>query len=300
MDKQKLEEYIKQGLTIVKICEIESISRHAYHQLMKLHGLVTKFKQQNPDAKMGRPSKVGEKLEHYIGEKHGRLTITGIITKIKKNGKPQYLSECKCSCGKVVHRDRYKMIKSKNPSCGCQKAEIWSMIGTLYGSKNSRNYKVKNWYFLKDGQKVKCRSSYEVIYANYLTDNEIEFEYEPRAFHLSNNRQYTPDFYLKRENLYVELKGMENPRQEPNRAAFIEDGYKLKVMKWEDLRDECKIPYRSYSGFRKSSLKFPGGMEEYYGQFAYKNVVVKKRAYNSFTLGSSDCNSKLQELSTSP
>lgn len=47
---------------------------------------------------------------------------------------------------------------------------------------------------------VLVRSSYEKRTANYLTKNGIEFQYEPLI--LLEGRQYRPDFFLPRYNLF--------------------------------------------------------------------------------------------------
>lgn len=50
------------------------------------------------------------------------------------------------------------------------------------------------------------RSSYEYKYAKYLDKLEIKWQYEPKTFDLGNTT-YTPDFYLLKENKYIEIKG---------------------------------------------------------------------------------------------
>jgi predicted nuclease of restriction endonuclease-like RecB superfamily len=50
------------------------------------------------------------------------------------------------------------------------------------------------------------RSSWEIAYARYLTKRHIKWQYEPKTFNLGE-MTYTPDFYLPRKNLYIEVKG---------------------------------------------------------------------------------------------
>lgn len=59
-----------------------------------------------------------------------------------------------------------------------------------------------------DGPKGKylMRSRWEVAYAEWLDEQNIDWQYEPRWFALGGS-SYTPDFYLPAEDRYVEIKG---------------------------------------------------------------------------------------------
>lgn len=50
------------------------------------------------------------------------------------------------------------------------------------------------------------RSSWEVAFAEYLDDLEVNWVYEPKSFILSCGG-YTPDFYVPKWKTYVEIKG---------------------------------------------------------------------------------------------
>ena len=50
------------------------------------------------------------------------------------------------------------------------------------------------------------RSSYEVLFAKWLDNNNIKWQYESKTFNLGDST-YTPDFYLIEFNLYIEVKG---------------------------------------------------------------------------------------------
>lgn len=64
------------------------------------------------------------------------------------------------------------------------------------------------YYIKKDGSKIWLRSSYEIAYAKYLDSKEIDWIYEPKRFILKTiNRTYLPDFYLPKEDEYIEIKG---------------------------------------------------------------------------------------------
>lgn len=63
-------------------------------------------------------------------------------------------------------------------------------------------------YRLKDTSLVYFRSSWELAYARYLDKNNIEYQYEPKRFKISNGTGcYTPDFYIKGLNQWHEVKG---------------------------------------------------------------------------------------------
>ena len=54
---------------------------------------------------------------------------------------------------------------------------------------------------------IKFRSSWEVITAKTLDENDIEWVYEPKKFQVNEDYTYTPDFFLPLYNLYLEVKG---------------------------------------------------------------------------------------------
>lgn len=53
---------------------------------------------------------------------------------------------------------------------------------------------------------INMRSSWEVEFAQLCDEQKITWEYEPKAFKLSDKKQYTPDFYLPETNKWVEIK----------------------------------------------------------------------------------------------
>ncbi len=59
----------------------------------------------------------------------------------------------------------------------------------------------------RTGIAIFLRSSYEAAFAGYLDAKNIDWEYEPQEFLLSNGRTYTPDFYIREWEMLVEIKG---------------------------------------------------------------------------------------------
>ena len=50
------------------------------------------------------------------------------------------------------------------------------------------------------------RSRLEARWAILFDALELEWVYEPDCFILSNNQKYTPDFYIPKKDLYIEVK----------------------------------------------------------------------------------------------
>ena len=54
---------------------------------------------------------------------------------------------------------------------------------------------------------IRFRSNWELLTAKYFDNNNIKWEYEPKYFILDDDMTYTPDFYLKDLNKWIEVKG---------------------------------------------------------------------------------------------
>lgn len=75
---------------------------------------------------------------------------------------------------------------------------------------------------------VKVRSNYEKQCAEYLYQNNIEFQYEPLM--LLSGKQFRPDFYLPEYNLFVEICGYNHMPYYRDRIALkrqIYDKHKM-------------------------------------------------------------------------
>jgi predicted nuclease of restriction endonuclease-like RecB superfamily len=75
----------------------------------------------------------------------------------------------------------------------------------LCGRKNGMYGKLPKYRKIKY-KGIKMRSSWEVAYAKYLDKQKINWQYEPKTFDLGNET-YTPDFYLPKFKIYIEIKG---------------------------------------------------------------------------------------------
>jgi hypothetical protein len=90
------------------------------------------------------------------------------------------------------------------------KDSIAKQIKTCITNKVYENRKPvhpKRYWFICKDKTIKCmRSSWEVAFAEWLTENNYTWQYESQTFPLSNST-YTPDFYVKEVNTYFEIKG---------------------------------------------------------------------------------------------
>lgn len=83
---------------------------------------------------------------------------------------------------------------------------------------------------------ISVRSGWEANVARWLTWNDIEWQYEPRTFYFPNlkrgARAYLPDFYLPKEDLWIEVKGRLKSSDKTKLKRFLkycpEEGSKLR------------------------------------------------------------------------
>ena len=73
-----------------------------------------------------------------------------------------------------------------------------------------KTYHPKPIRFKKDDIIYCFKSTWELKVANYLSDNNIKWEYESKTFEMIlNNKEitYTPDFFIPETNTIIEVKG---------------------------------------------------------------------------------------------
>lgn len=101
-----------------------------------------------------------EQCLSLIGNKYGRLTVTGVAEpKIRPNGQKVPMMWCKCECGNKVEVCRYELTRHKTVSCGCYRSEL-SHRGTHHQT-GTRLYKL--WIHIRQ----RCRDSKLKCYPNY-------------------------------------------------------------------------------------------------------------------------------------
>lgn len=135
------------------------------------------------------------------------------------------------------HKDRY-FSGSKSPTFGRHlKQEHKDKIskankGKLIGDKNPMfNKKVdisgKNYFYKDLGHR--CRSSWETNYARVLKYLKIDYKYEPTTFKLKEGDSYTPDFYIIKEDKYIEIKGYVRNKFEEKLKRFQKQYPNIKI-----------------------------------------------------------------------
>jgi hypothetical protein len=89
-------------------------------------------------------------------------------------------------------------------------------------------------------------SSWEVLVAEYLDENKIEWERKVRSFDYvweDKTRQYFPDFYLPKFDIYLEVKGYEI---EKDREKWKQFPKRLILIKFQEIE---KILNKSFNIF---------------------------------------------------
>jgi hypothetical protein len=81
------------------------------------------------------------------------------------------------------------------------------------------------WFIKPDGARKYMRSSWEIMFAEFLVELNLDWEYEPRVFRLKNGRGYTPDFYIPSINKWVEIKGYWRDIESREKFQMFKDEY---------------------------------------------------------------------------
>ena len=80
-----------------------------------------------------------------------------------------------------------------------------------------------SYYFSKEQNKwVWLRSTYELIYTQFLDSRNIRWLYESKRFDLGEIGTYTPDFFLSGLNEWHEVKGYWHPQAKKKFQLFKE------------------------------------------------------------------------------
>ena len=207
-----------------------------------------------------------EKAQSRVGEKHNRLIITDIEEKTKGRG---YFHITKCDCGNSTKNIYADLVNEKVVSCGCYGKEQQSKTGQIVGLNNcTKANNTHKWYYIKRGTKINMRSGYEVMYAMVLDKENIEWEYEPKRFKLKKSVTYLPDFYLKQQNLWIDVKGRVTERNKLKHKLFKELGYNFKLVFIEEIQKRLGIKY----------VKF---LKQWESEAKSNNVETPRKAYAS-------------------
>jgi len=101
---------------------------------------------------------------------------------------------------------------------------------------------------IRDDINFFVRSTWEANFIRFLKHKNIEFQYEPKMFTFDNIRygtvSYIPDFYLPKEDIWIEIKGWLQPKSKCKmrrfKKYFPDDFKKLKFicLKEDNLVDK--------------------------------------------------------------
>lgn len=110
----------------------------------------------------------------------------------------------------------------------------------MYGKPSAHS--TGGWFELPNKERIWLRSSYESRIATVLTNMNIAWNYEPKAFPIElNNKQatYTPDFYLPDFDIWIEVKGWwrgdAKAKFDQFSTQYPEERSKLVIMYKEDI-----------------------------------------------------------------
>lgn len=129
----------------------------------------------------------------------------------KKIGNRGVTSKCLSCSRKIYQNIRYCKICDKKiykynktglcGSCGCKKRDN----SRQKGKSNPMFGRVVKPYWIKY-KGTHFRSNWEMWFSQFLNLSKIKWLYESKTFDLGNTT-YTPDFYIPKWDLYIEIKG---------------------------------------------------------------------------------------------
>lgn len=111
------------------------------------------------------------------------------------------------------------------------------------------------------------RSRLEARWAVFLDELGVPWEYEKEGYQLPDGSHYLPDFWLPREDIYLEIKGRQASHAEQRKAAHLARGHQKDVVVATGQPGECLIEV--YSPFLEippeqwkamTSLELPSGV----------------------------------------
>lgn len=157
----------------------------------------------------------GRKKAHELQKTVERRKI--LSDKVKGENNPMY--------GKKHSEESINKIREFQKMNPLNKGKNSNFYGKQYHGKG-------NWYFCKDGSKVWMRSSWEIKFAKYLDENNIDWLYEPKVFPIFYNDKdgtYKPDFYLIKEDKFIEIKGWWRDDAKIKFDSFVNQYSKIKI-----------------------------------------------------------------------
>jgi len=106
---------------------------------------------------------------------------------------------------------------------------------------------VQGYYLNRKGKYIWLRSTWEYIYAKWLDNKKILWEYESKTYKLSNGETYRPDFKIIEENnnyYLVEIKGSRFENRLYKVDLFREKYSHIKIIVIRDISKYSNIGYK--------------------------------------------------------
>ena len=75
---------------------------------------------------------------HLIGQRFGRLRVTGVAGKRRKS----WIWTCECDCGGTTVSETYRLRSGIHQSCGCLRVEVTRKRNTTHGLRHTPEYYV--------------------------------------------------------------------------------------------------------------------------------------------------------------
>lgn len=148
------------------------------------------------------------------------------------------VKKCSDTFSKNYKEGKFKIsqIKDKN-----KWKEKLSLATTRNHNGGYKNVPYIN-YQLKNGEYIKLRGSYEVRFAKYLDENNIEWKYQNSISYIDQHgvkKHSLPDFYIPSLDKYFDTKGvLTDDFKEKMKLIEIQNSIKIHLIYHDDL---CKL-----------------------------------------------------------
>lgn len=135
--------------------------------------------------------------------------------------------------GKEETKRRNELVRGCNIS---EKAKI------NYNNKNRFGTLVD--YTSPNQGDIRLRSKLEAKYATFLDDSKVDWYYESKSFpyldKTGKRRTYTPDFYLPKEDKFIEIKGFRKSDDDYKVNYLLNIGINIEMITQKDLKELVK------------------------------------------------------------
>jgi len=116
-----------------------------------------------------------------------------------------------CQTNRKEKKFAFKHGKPKCKDCGKELSNYNNKRCVKHWREYNRGINAYNFGKSNSWKRIRykgiwMKSSWESKYAEYLDKNNIKWLYESKTFNLGDCT-YTPDFYLPKQDLYIEVKG---------------------------------------------------------------------------------------------